>query len=130
MMQPAAAYQLLRQQGKTKGEKVMKTPIYDDIVKALERGDMSNDEIAKATGHTKLQIRNAIASARQRKRQTPLYVVGYLGPRDRIAVYSLTQKSKPAQKKHLHPRYAPEFETMSPHDYDLYAGRNLAMLAR
>lgn len=106
--------------------------LYQSIVSALTQRDMTSAELHEITGFTAMQIRNAIAAARRNgKQQTPIYIVGHIRTRStRIAIYSLTRPVHQTSSKKITPRYMPPFRELTPEDHDIYAGRDLAMLAR
>ncbi len=101
------------------------------ILKALEQNkEMYAHEIADAVGSTSRKVSNAIFA------MPNVYRIKQYGSRNAKCIYSL----KPIEgliedvitpvKKDKPRRYVPEFVPMDNRSYDIYAGRNLAMLAR
>lgn len=105
--------------------------VYESIAQALSAKDMTSAELADATGHRQLQIRNAIAAARRNGAKPTIYITGHIHTRSiRQAIYSLTRPASQPVSKKISPRYMPPFRELTPEDHNLYAGRDLAMLAR
>ena len=97
----------------------------------LKSGDMTAEQISRVTGITALQVRNAIQSGRKCG-DNAVYTVGaVLIGKSRFSIYSINKPFKEAVQLPDRPRrYVPEFREMTEQSYDLYAARNLAMLAR
>jgi hypothetical protein len=101
------------------------------ILKALEQNkEMYAHEIADAVGSTSRKVSNAIFAMQE------VYRIKQHGTRNAKCIYSLKpiegmihEVITPVKKDKLK-RYVPEFQEMQTGSYDLYAGRNLAMLAR
>ena len=108
------------------------TGVIENIRSLLKNGDMTTREMADALRVTPRTISNAIQGHR-RNGGIPIYVVGKK-PRDRNVrqpIYSLKAPVKELREKSHHPeRYVPQFKPLEPQTYDLWASRNLAMLAR
>jgi DNA-binding transcriptional ArsR family regulator len=101
------------------------------ILKVLEQNkEMYAHEIAEAVGSTSRKVSNALFA------MDDVYRIKQHGTRNAKCIYSLKpiegmieEVIKPV-KKDKPKRYVPEFKPMAEHSYDIYAGRNLAMLAR
>ena len=105
--------------------------VYESIAQALSARDMTTAELATITGFTTLQIHNSIGSGRRNGKTPGIYMAGYIRNGSlRQTVYSLTRQAEQPRSKKIPPRYMPPFRELTPEDHDLYAGRNLAMLAR
>lgn len=107
------------------------TGLRKKILKALEsQTEMYAHEIAAAVGEPVRNVSNALFGMEN------VYRIKHYHKRNAKCIYSL----KPFEgvieevitpvKKDKPKRYVPEFKPMDAGYYDIYAGRNLAMLAR
>lgn len=100
------------------------------IIAALQTKDrMYSHEIAEIVGASTRSVANAIYSIKE------IYRVKDSSTRWSHCVYSLKpigslKKPEPSVKKEKPRRYVPEFRPMTEKTYNLYAGRQLAMLSR
>lgn len=107
------------------------TGLRKKILKALEtKQELYAHEIAEMIGEPVRNVSNAIFGMRD------VYRIKHYHKRNAKCIYSLKpfegvieEVIKPVVKDKPR-RYVPEFQEMKYGSYDIYAGRNLAMLAR
>lgn len=110
----------------------MPTKIIDCVYEALQQTPtLEAKQIADRYGYSTKAV---IAAIRNVSPRTPTIYSrpsanggGYVNS---VKQYSLTPFPAGPSPKKITPRYVPPFEEMTPEKYDLWQGRNLAMLAR
>ena len=111
-----------------------KNVMYDAILSALKSGDMTAREISAATGIPPKKIANRIQGSRYSGTvNRKVFVVGRRVDRfRREPIYSLNRPpvEQTKQARTVNQRYVSEFREIDRETYDIYQGRNLAMLAR
>lgn len=87
-------------------------------------GPQSVGDLMKALKLKDHQVRPLLSQAMSRTGG-----IVHAGRRAGIQLYGLPGIHAPKPKEYPK-RYVPEFKELTPHDHDIYAGRDLAMLAR
>lgn len=89
------------------------------------KGPQTVPELVKATKLSDHTVRDSLYGAISRTGG-----IVHAGKKNNAQLYGLPGIHKPKEKPSPNPRYVYEFKELTPHDHDLYAGRNLALLAR